>query len=113
MSLLAQAKAAGLVLTIAEGDQLVITGPVEAESVVRQLLAQKEYVMTALAVLELARSYQWGVEVIVGGGRRGSTLMLGEVVGGDESRWRAFVERASMPQLQEARDLMLASRSAI
>jgi hypothetical protein len=113
ITLLAQAQSAGLALRIAEDGRLLITGPVEAEPVARQLLAQKEYVVTALTVLGLAHSYRWGVHVIVGGGRRGRSLILGEVVGGNESRWRMFVERASVAQLREARALTLASRSAV
>jgi hypothetical protein len=59
------------------------------------------------AVLDLARYYTWGVCVIVGGGWTETDsgereLLLGEVVGGDEAHWRAFAERATHAQLQEA-----------
>jgi len=113
MALLAQAGAAGLEVAVDAAGRLVIEGPLEAESLALQLLVQKEEVVTALAVLDLARSHNWEGAVIVGGGRRGSSLTLGEVVGGNESRWRAFVERASLAQLEEARALMVASHSAV
>jgi hypothetical protein len=64
------------------------------------------------AVLDLARSYSWVLCVIVGGGLTGKsgdeerTLILGEVVGGDEAHWRAFANRATDDQLREALDLM-------
>jgi hypothetical protein len=64
-----------------------------------------------ITVLDLARSYDFGIAIIVGGGWRVTDddereLMLGEVVGGDEAHWRAFAGRASDAQLQEAKSLL-------
>jgi hypothetical protein len=110
---LAAAHSAGLELSLDDLGRLVIEGPAEEEPLALDLLAQEESVVTAIAVLDLARAHAWEGAVIVGGGRHGSTLILGEVVGGSEGRWRAFVERASMAHLQEALALMLASHSAV
>jgi hypothetical protein len=55
------------------------------------------------AVLDLARSNDWTVALIVGGGLTGTP---GEVVGGDEPHWRAFADRETESQLHEALGLM-------
>jgi|GEM_PF-6800301 len=110
--MLIEAQDAGLALAI-EGEQLIIEGPPAAEALALDLLAHKQRVIAALAVLDLARRYDWQIAVIVGGAWRidddgERELLLGEVVGGDESHWHAFADRASDAQLQEAVDLMTA-----
>jgi hypothetical protein len=110
-TLLAQAQSAGLTLTIEANEQLLIEGPADAETLALDLLSRKAEVIAALTVLDLARGYDWSIAVIVGGAWRIDTdgeceLLLGEVVGGDESHWRAFADRASETQLHEAAQLM-------
>jgi hypothetical protein len=114
MSLLAEAQAAGLTLSTPPDGRLVIDGPADAEELALDLLAHKQQVIAQLSVLDLARSSDWQIAVIVGGAWRIDTdgereLLLGEVVGGDESHWRAFADRASEAQLHEAALIMSAS----
>jgi len=110
MSLLAEAQAAGLSLSTPPDGRLVIDGPAEAEELALDLLAHKQQVIAQLSVLNLARSYDWRIAVIVGGriDRELEQLILGEVVGGDEAHWRAFADRATQDQLHEAAQLMAA-----
>jgi hypothetical protein len=115
-TLLAQAQSAGLTLTIEANDQLLVEGPADAETLALDLLSRKAEVIAALTVLDLARGYDWGVAVIVGGAWRIDAdgereLLLGEVVGGDESHWRAFADRASEAQLHEAAQILMATAS--
>jgi hypothetical protein len=112
-ALLAQAQSAGLTLTIEAGEELLIEGPADAETLALDLLARKAEVIAALTVLDLARSYDWGVAIIVGGRIDHETeqLILGEVVGGDESHWRAFADRAGEAQLREAAQILTQARA--
>jgi hypothetical protein len=115
-TLLAQAHTAGLTLTIEANDQLLVEGPADAEELALDLLSHKQQVIAALAVLDLARGYDWQIAVIVGGAWRIDAdgereLLLGEVVGGDEAPWRAFADRAGETQLHEAAAIMMAAAS--
>jgi hypothetical protein len=70
-----------------------------------------------ITVLTLAQSYNWGIAVIVSGGWRETddgerVLIFGEVIGGDETHWRAFCDRASDAQLREATALLLSLAEA-
>jgi hypothetical protein len=68
-----------------------------------------------IALLNLARAYDWQIAIIVGGGidhEHGHELILGEVIGGDESHWRSFADRATDAQLQEAAQILQAAASA-
>jgi hypothetical protein len=109
-TLLAQAHTAGLTLSIEAGEELLIEGPADAETLALDLLARKAEVIAALTVLDLARGYNWQIAVIVGGriDREIEQLILGEVMGGDESHWRAFADRATQDQLLEAAQIMTA-----
>jgi hypothetical protein len=116
MTLLAEAELAGLTLSTPPDGRLVIDGPADAEELALDLLAHKQQVIAQLSVLDLARSSGWGVAVIVGGAWRidedgERELLLGEVIGGDESHWRAFADRATDAQLHEAALIMMASLS--
>jgi len=72
---------------------------------------------SVIALLDLARVRNWSTQLIVGGGWRESAhgerkLILGEVVGGSEAKWRAFADRATDTQMAEATWLLLALSSA-
>jgi hypothetical protein len=79
------------------------------QDLAQRIQADKERVLAALTVFDLARVYYYGVAVVIGGGidqDNDHALILGEVVGGDQAHWQLFVDRASTAQLAEAAHLL-------